>query len=250
MAKLAFAGLTDRGQVRKRNEDSWLADGEKGLFIVSDGMGGHAAGDVASRMVVDWLPRVLEEQLNDVPDFSDSRVVPGINRSFDTVNFKVREEGMKSSARAGMGATVVLAWIKGGEALVAHLGDSRAYLLSGRRMIQLTKDHSVVQQLVDLGKISPDETLYHPARGQITRCMGMPQEAHPDVRRISLGVGDRLLLCSDGLTGMLDDEEIARLLVRHKDLDEAAHRLVEAANEKGGVDNIAVIVASRLEEEG
>jgi protein phosphatase len=242
MTKIIYAGLTDQGRVRKRNEDSWTADAGQGLFIVSDGMGGHAAGDLASKMVVELLPKLLRHQLKYVLDLSDARAAQQIIWALNKVNDQVREEGVRAAARVGMGATVVLTLIRRGQALIAHLGDSRAYLLHQGVLTQLTHDHSAIQRLIDRGKITPEQAIDHPARGQITRCIGMPFRVEPDLRLVELNPGDRLLLCTDGLTGMVTDEEITRLLLGNPNPRWGCQALIDAANAAGGIDNIAVIL--------
>ena len=158
----------------------------------------------------------------------------------------VRNESSQNSGIFGMGATVVLCLIRGNQALFAHMGDSRAYLLREKHLERLTTDHSVVQLLIEAGKIAPEEVATHPARAQITRYIGMKDEALPELRVINLVPGDCLLLCTDGLTNMLDSQTITKVLCTHPDLESACHALVDAANEAGGKDNITVIVVNCL----
>lgn len=242
MPEITCAGLTDQGRIRKRNEDSIYTDPDQGLFIVSDGMGGHAAGDVASQMVVQILPKLIHKEMQAIQDLSDPKTIKHLWRALTYLNDEVRKEGMKKSARNGMGATVVLLLIRGPKALIAHMGDSRLYLLRKKHLIQLTKDHSIVQQLIDAGKITPAEAAVHPARSQITNCIGMPRLSPPGAHLLNIAPGDRFLLCSDGLTGMVRNEGIAGLLNEIRDIHTACQALVDAANVAGGIDNIAVVL--------
>ena len=243
MPKLTCAGLTDRGRLRKRNEDNLYTNPDQGMFIVSDGMGGHAAGDVASGIVVKRLPELLLLKPKDLEDLSASKAVKHILTALNLLNHYVLEEGRKEASRTGMGATVVLLLIRRTKALVVHMGDSRAYLLRQKHLIQLTKDHSIIQEMIDAGKLTREEAAFHPARSQITNCIGMPHFSRPGTQLLSLAPGDRFLLCSDGLTGMVPDQNIASLLLEHSDPKAACGALVHAANTAGGVDNIAVVVA-------
>ncbi|KWT90924.1 Stp1/IreP family PP2C-type Ser/Thr phosphatase [Candidatus Magnetominusculus xianensis] len=236
------AGLSDKGHVRKRNEDSLMLDNEYGLYIVSDGMGGHAAGDMASKMVVEILPTLLQRNLRNIKSLQSPQVEEGLTLAFTELNDQVRMQSKSKAGMSGMGATVVLAMFKDDLALIAHMGDSRAYLLRSGSFAQLTIDHSVVQVLIDSGEITSAQAVKHPARGKITRCIGMTGEVMPDIRVAKTFPGDRYLLCSDGLTGMVDDDTIVKILNKHKNIETACIELVAAANSAGGVDNITVVL--------
>ncbi len=237
------AGLSDRGRVRDENDDSWCIAPEDGLLLVSDGMGGRAGGRVASKIVVEALPELLRERPGEVKDLMTREAREGIEAAVADLSRQLRQQTRDAPGLEGMGATVVLALVRGSHALIAHLGDSRAFLLREERLRQLTRDHGVVQLLLDAGEIESAEAVEHPARGQLTRYVGMDGEALPDFRLLDLEPEDRLLLCTDGLTGMLGDEEIAGLLERAGKPDEACWNLVDAANRSGGADNVTALVA-------
>jgi serine/threonine protein phosphatase PrpC len=243
MTEINFAGLTDQGHVRQRNEDHWCADPQLGLFIVSDGMGGHPAGDVASKLIVEHLPGLLKQRLSKTPKPQEAERVDLISESVIALNQQLRSESIDRFGITGMGATVVFTLLYAENAYIGHLGDSRAYLFRTSSLMALTHDHSVIQYLLDVGVIRPEEAIFHPARGQITHYVGMEGDASPVVSRLVPTPGDRLLLCSDGLTNMLPETEIAVLLASYVSPESACQALVEAANEAGGEDNITVIVA-------
>ena len=232
---------SDRGRVRQENEDACLVAPERGLFVVSDGMGGHQAGAAASRIVTNVLPTLLERELG-WDQLSSERVRRSLTRAVRELSGQLREEAKKRPDLAGMGATVALALLAGRHAHIAHLGDSRAYLFRRGRLQQLTADHTVTAALLHLGEIEEKDALGHPARHRLTRYVGMEGEALPDLRVVELRVGDRLLLCSDGLTGMVPDRRIAQVLRRQRTPEEACEALVAAANAAGGRDNVSAIV--------
>lgn len=239
---LRWAGLSDRGRVRERNEDRWSAHADLGLFIVSDGMGGRPAGEVASEVVVAALPTLVAHHFGADPDLDAPDAPQRLRTVLTELSADLREGSQDTPRLAGMGATAVVALVSQATALIAHVGDSRAYLLNVRGLHRLTRDHSLAQALIDAGAITDQQAAGHPARGQLTRHMGMVGEALPDARRVALEPDDRLLLCSDGLTGMLDDARIQAILDRSPEPQHACRTLVEAANEAGGTDNITVLV--------
>ncbi len=235
--RIEAAASSDCGRVRENNEDAWFLDVERGIFIVADGLGGHAGGEVASRMAVSTLPSLLSE----CPPPEDPDTVRTVSEAVLRTNRIICDEGMRRPHLAGMGSTLVLALIRGCRLVLAHVGDSRAYLLRGGNLQHLTRDHSIVQELLDARRITQEQAAMHPARAVVTRCLGIPGDAEPEIRCMALQEGDRLLLCTDGLTNMLPDEDIAALLARRLP-DAACEALVAAANEAGGEDNITVVV--------
>ena len=242
MSPVTFAGLTDVGRVREQNEDNWTADADQGLFIVSDGIGGHFAGALASRVVVETLPGLLRDRLARIKTLGGSKAKACVKAALCELSNRLYQQAHDEPGLDGMGATVVLALVRGSQALIAHMGDSRAYLYRDDLFEQLTRDHSIVQLLVDNDEICPEDAATHPAHGQITRYVGMEGESLPDVRLVKLRSGDRLLLCTDGLTGMLSDERILKLLIENAEPGSACRQLIDAGNEAGGRDNISVIV--------
>ncbi|MGH4010995.1 MAG: Stp1/IreP family PP2C-type Ser/Thr phosphatase [Pseudonocardiaceae bacterium] len=244
MTALRWAGLSDRGRVRERNEDRWSVDVDLGLFVVSDGMGGRPAGEVASEVVVATLPTLVATHLGATPDPAAPDATQQLRTALAELSVGLREGSQDTPRLAGMGATAVVALVRQATALIAHVGDSRAYLWREGSLDRLTRDHSLAQELVDAGAITGEQAADHPARGQLTRHIGMLGEVSPDVRRITLYPADRLLLCSDGLTGMVDDARIRMILDGCPDPDRACRALIEAANEAGGTDNITVLVVT------
>lgn len=238
--EVEHAALTDCGRVRRQNEDNWSADPAAGLYVVSDGLGGHAAGELASKIVVETLPLLLQQRLP--PAGSLAGATETVREALRELSRAVYRQTQREPALEGMGATVVLAVVRHASALIAHVGDSRAYRFRGGVLERLTRDHSLVQILVDYGEITPEEATRHPARGCVTRSVGMLGDPLPECRLVDLHPGDRLLLCSDGLVGMVDDAEICDILATGGSLDAVCHRLIDAANDAGGRDNITVLL--------
>jgi protein phosphatase len=239
------ATATDIGRVRRENQDAVLLDDKQGLFLLADGMGGGPAGALAARLSVERFPIVLEHELDAnrrQGSASDQTISVALNRSLAVLSTEVRQRGDADPALIGMGAAVVVLVLNGDRAYVANLGDSRAYLLRDNQLQQLTADHNLAALLVRLQEIRPEDFATHPARNRLTQYVGMDGEVEPDSQKLVLKQGDRLLLCSDGLTGMLDDAAILRILGRTTDTTKACEALVAAANDAGGRDNISVMV--------
>lgn len=245
MTALRCAGLSDRGRVRGRNEDRWSADANLGLFIVSDGLGGRPAGEVAAEIVVATLPTLIATYFSDAPDLATPDATQRIRLALAELNADLLEGSQETPRLAGMGATAVVALVRHATALIAHLGDSRAYLWHEHSLRRLTRDHSLAQALLDTGEITEQDLADHPARHQLIRHLGKDGEVLPEARRITLCPADRLLLCSDGLTRMLDDARLQMILNRYPDPVHACRALIEAANEAGGTDNITALVIIR-----
>lgn len=240
--ELQYGAATDVGLVRTVNEDSYLA--APPVFVVADGMGGHQGGDVASRIVVEEFRRIAEEGYP--ADQGTEAVTSALVQSQSRIREYGEEQRNHSLTRWYAGTTAVVALLveDAGEEkwLLANLGDSRIYRLSGERLEQVSVDHSVVQELIDTGVITPDEAAHHPERHVITRALGGPDGAEPDFFLLPLRSAERILLCSDGITTMLADEEIESILLSRTDPRDAADDLVAAAVSAGGEDNATAVV--------
>jgi len=244
MRRRGYAGVTRRGRVRKTNEDAWLADPALGLFIVADGMGGHAAGALAAQVVVNALPLLVRQAFGTTETLGRADAVERLAAALAMLSNRLRKESEGRPGLSGMGATVVVALVRGGRALIGHMGDSRAYLFRGGLLGQLTTDHSLVSLLLEHGQIDAEEAAVHPARGQLTRYVGMRGEALPEAQSVELRPGDRLVLCSDGLTNMVTDAEMRAILSEDLTPSRTCRRLAAAANDAGGMDNISVVVVA------
>lgn len=240
-------GASDKGRVRDLNEDSFCLhgfDGQEplGFCILSDGMGGHNAGEVASQRTVQFA---AEELIRD-KSFMEA---PGLlNQAVKTANERVYQMAMANQSQYGMGATLVAACICPDEAYIANVGDSRAYAYRKGELIQITKDHSIVEEMVANGTITKEEARNHPQRNIITRAIGADQETEADIFEYDYYAGDVLLLCSDGLSSMLTDEEIKEVVSGNTDAKTMVRLLIEAANDRGGRDNITVICIRFIQE--
>ena len=241
---VSAAVLSSLGKVRANNQDKSFLDTEKGLFIVSDGMGGAQAGEVAAQLVATILPRMIHVRLASESNPHSQTVRSWLRQDMLSLSKEMNLKTAGNPLADGMGATVVLALVLGERAFVAHAGDSRAYLFRGKKLAQLTEDHSVVSLLLRAGEITEEQARVHAARGQLTRFMGMKEEVYGDVKTVRLRSGDRLLLCTDGLTEMVSDDQIADLLTRYPAPNDACDWLVRAANEAGGKDNVTALVVN------
>src|SRR5258706_6715514 len=237
-------GLTDVGRKRRHNEDAYLLDVERGLFVVADGMGGHAAGEVASRITVESIQEFIagteEEHENTWPFGFNNRYSLEGNRlttAVEKANEKVMRAVQNRPELKGMGTTVVAALFDEDRVTLVHVGDSRAYLFRGHELKRLTDDHSWVQEQVNAGILSEDEAKSHPLKNVVTRALGGAAHVSVDLIEVPTQPGDRVLLCSDGLTGMVTDEEIADACANSGSLDITVRSLVDTANDRGGVDN-------------
>jgi protein phosphatase len=226
------AGKTDAGRKRRRNEDTFVL--EPPLFAVADGMGGAQAGEVASRLAAAAF-REFHEADELAPPERVSAIVQEANR-------RIYDRARSDAEVSGMGTTVTAALVRSGQVTIGHVGDSRAYRLRGGRLEQLTEDHSLVADLMRSGRLTPEEAEAHPQRSVITRALGTDPEVDVDTMVVEASPGDVFLLCSDGLTTMVSDEDIVELIARSKSLEQAARALVKAANRSGGEDNITVVL--------
>lgn len=238
--------LTDVGMKREVNQDYVYTSEEKvgnlpNLFIVADGMGGHNAGDYASRFTTECVVSEIEKSREKNP-------IKLIRYAIETANSALREKAVEMVDHAGMGTTIVAATIIDDYLYVANVGDSRLYLVDDD-ISQITRDHSLVEEMVRAGKIDRDEARVHPDKNKITRAVGGADDIKVDFFDMKLKAGDMILMCTDGLTNMVDDEEIRRIMKASEDVAGAAEDLVAAANRNGGRDNIGVVVIEPICEE-
>lgn len=241
MVVIKYAGQTDLGCVRKKNEDNWMGDPELGLYVVADGMGGQLGGGMASKIVVEVLPPLVRKEFAEITDLANPAAPQQLLDVLGYLSNHLRDGSKDEPGLSGMGSTVIMLLVCGSKALIGQMGDSRAYLLRNRKLKQLTTDHTIIQLLIESGDITPAEATTHPARGQLTRYVGMEGEPLPEAQLLDLYPGDRLLLCSDGLTGMLSEQEILGILRKRLVPKTICKRLVEAAKRAGGKDNITVV---------
>jgi len=250
VTRLAVKAATDRGLKREHNQDSyacWIPDAPEVLerqgvlLVVADGMGGARAGDVASRLAV--------ETVVDSYQRAQGSVLTALSQAIEAANEKVYGENLRDPSLVGMGTTCTSAVIHGAALFLAHVGDSRAYLVGAGGIRQLTRDHSLVAYLVEEKSLTPEEARVDPRRNLVTRSLGLTSGVEVDAFEFELRLrtGDTLLLCSDGLHGVVDDSDLARA-VHGRDLDVACRELIALANRAGGPDNITAVLA-RLEEE-
>lgn len=250
MARLVFASRTDTGKVRSANQDATFNDPARGLFVLADGMGGRPGGALAADIVVKTLPVILARMIDDPRRLGGKELADTIRRALGVLSDTVRESGARTPGYNGMGATVVIfAMAADGTAAVGNLGDARIYLAREGKVSLLTRDHSVTQILVESGELSEEAARTHPSRSQLTRYVGMLEDPLPDVAIVPLAPGDRFLLCSDGLSGEIEEKNLSALLTRFVDPDVAARELIAAALEAGGKDNVTVTVIDWRSEE-
>jgi len=238
----SWAAVTDPGKSRPENEDAFLADPETGLFVVSDGMGGHRGGAIASCIISEDLPVMIENALDRLKVGTTRTVRSLLEKAIAEQSRQLQLEGTSETGYEDMGATLVIVLLRRKRCFVANVGDSRAYRLRSGRFTQLTRDHSVVSELIERGHITPDEAPDHAASGQLTRYIGMEEKVRSHVRSFAVKKGDRILLCTDGLTDMVGDRDIAGVLKTQADPQTACKSLVAAANRAGGHDNITALV--------
>lgn len=236
--RIAAGAFSDVGRVREVNEDAHLVDDRLALFAIADGMGGHQGGEVASWTAIEALR---------------AAVAGGqpINDAVQQANAAVLERAAGDPALEGMGTTMTAAVVAGGRRLLlGHVGDSRAYLWRDGELSRLTEDHSLVEELVREGRLTREQAETHPQKAIVTRALGVDSAIDVDVYSVEVEPGDRVLLCSDGLTDMVRERDIERLLAGEPDPQRAAERLVDEANEAGGVDNVTVVVLDVIEVSG
>jgi PPM family protein phosphatase len=240
---LEACSATHKGRVRAVNEDAVVFLPEKGFFAVADGMGGGLAGGETAKAVACLMPSVIERIQHALPrDAAPSRVGKQFRRKLKKVSDSISEKGNKGFGLI-YGTTFSATWFVGNSVVIVNIGDSRVYILrDNQHLRQITKDHTVINILLKSGEITSEEAVSHPARGQLTRYIGMPPPALPDIHIKTIEPGDRILLCSDGLTSMLSNQEIVHLLKTDCTPEDICNMLIIKANGNGGKDNTSVIV--------
>jgi serine/threonine protein phosphatase PrpC len=249
--RLGFA--SNVGKVRSVDEDALLAmeiqtaylsePRTRLLLIVADGMGGHRRGDVASRTAVRVVASTMIPLLTSEENIPRATYDRALRAAIGNANHAIIEESRRHQEMEGMGTTLSLAVVDGRHLHVANVGDSRTYIINEREILQVTRDHSLVQELVDRGELAPEEARHHPRKNVITMALGVYEEVTPDIGTLTTEPGDLVLLCCDGLINHVDDEQIHRVVLEARDPQNACETLVALANKGGGTDNISVIVA-------
>ena len=234
--------LTDIGHARAINEDSYYAPAKGEEFCcVADGMGGHQAGEVASALAADIFAHKMRDKNVPLPE--------RLRRAVESANSAIFERASANRNMSGMGTTITALAVENGEAYIAQVGDSRAYLLRDRQLQRITTDHTLVEELVNKGIITPKEARVHPKRNIITRALGTSERVNIDILNVKIQAGDRFLLCSDGLSGYVEDHDMAEILNSRMKEEEKAEYLVRAALDNGGRDNITAMLAEIGEDE-
>lgn len=249
--KFEVANASDVGCLRKYNEDSTLSNTAMGLLVLADGMGGHNAGELASAMAVtniyDFITLGFDES-ESVADQEEDGCSQLVHDAVHDANLKIYTAGQEDKLYKGMGTTVVVALLKSDSLYVSHVGDSRLYRIRDNNLQQLTQDHSLFQELIDRGIFTYKEALRSVPKNFVTKALGLNADVESDVTKITINVGDIYLLCSDGLTDIVADEDIHLILSQYNDdLMQVANKLVEIAKKNGGYDNISVVLAKVID---
>ncbi len=235
--RLDIYGLTDAGKVRTNNEDYFLLNEEKGVFVIADGMGGHNGGEIASRIAVESFWTYVQSELHE-----NSVIAQVVCNGIRQANREVFKKAQSDKTLRGMGTTMDVCFFKDAQLITFHVGDSRIYRFRGGTLQQLTTDHSFVEHLIESGEITREEAAVHPNRNVITRAVGSEPTVLIDVAEHEVASGDRYFMCTDGLSNLVSDSEIAEVLNSNIPLKEQAERLISIANEKGGTDNSTVLI--------
>jgi protein phosphatase len=262
MAKILSCGITDIGQRRQRNEDSYLVNDKLGLYIVADGMGGHAGGEFASKIAVSTVEEIIRGEDREKSKVQDNHYLDTAEGEQQSMGGGVEQERLKDAINRagnmivrrayeepelkGMGTTATVMQVVDGKAYFAHVGDSRAYCVRDGQIIQITEDHSLVHEQLKSGLITEEEAKTHQLKNIITRSVGVQEEVEVDTIVWQLQKDDLYLMCSDGLSNMIDDDEIGEVIGKG-DVEQGARELVDLANDRGGDDNITLILLKVLE---
>lgn len=241
---LTFAAATHQGLVRSKNEDAFAVIDDSSLphaLILADGMGGHRKGELASRLAVEYIDKHLRQELARTDD--PQQLISLMVELIEKANVKVYLGSLEEETNHGMGTTLTAAVFLPRHLLLVHVGDCRAYLLREGVLVQLTEDHTLVQEMLSAGSLTPDETAQHPRRNVLTRALGVPEYVQPDHLTLPLQGDDRVLLCSDGLHGHVADPVIENIMKKSKNPEQLVAQLTEQALQSGGEDNITVMAA-------
>jgi PPM family protein phosphatase len=248
--RVRFSGATNIGRKRDHNEDNIYLPTDARLAIVADGMGGHAFGEVASKLAVETVLHYFQEtadaQTITWPYKVDRDTRGDVNRMATSImlaNLEIFERAQRDPRCKGMGTTVVAMYFLDDTAVIGHVGDSRVYRLRDRELTQLTEDHSLINDYIKMKRVTRDEAESWPHKNVIVRALGMKESVQVDILTEQPRVGDCYILCSDGLSGMIKDDQIGHIVASERDLDRATDRLIDAANDEGGIDNISVVLA-------
>jgi PPM family protein phosphatase len=251
--RVRFAGETNIGLKRQHNEDSFFLPDADRLAIVADGMGGHASGEVASKMAVDMVAEHFKGTAEEAEltwpyklDHSDRYEANRLINGIKLANLEIYERAQREESCHGMGTTIVASFFLDDKVIVGHVGDSRVYRYRDGQLVQLTEDHSLLNDYIKMKRLSSDDAGKFPHKNVIVRALGMKESVQVDVISDPHRMGDVYLMCSDGLSGMVDDAGLAYILSGENDLDAACEQMIQAANRNGGVDNITCVLA-RLE---
>ena len=248
--RMVASGRTEVGCVRKHNEDNFLMEPDLGLFVVADGLGGHAAGEVASRIVVDkvgeFITQTAERDRTWPVEYDMAMSYDGnrLKAALLMADQGILRDIQGNPERESMGSTVVACLVQGDKATLVHVGDSRAYLVNPQGIQQVTRDHSWVAEQVENGILTPDEARHHPFRNVITQALGNGGDLDVAVQEIQVKELDRILLCSDGLSGMVQDQAIWEIMNAAPEVEAATQNLISKAMENGGEDNITVVIVA------
>jgi protein phosphatase len=252
--RIEVAGQTDVGRKRAHNEDNFAIMAEYGLYVVADGMGGHASGEIASKMAVDTLheffaataddpERTWPYKMDRAKGYEENRLITGIK----LCNLRIYEAAQRNSKQRGMGTTICTLFAVEDGVYIAHVGDSRVYRIRNEQIEQLTEDHSLLNDYKKMKKLTEEEIANFPHKNVIVRALGMKDTVKVDTRFEAPRAGDAMVLCSDGLCGPVTDEKMLEIVLGAPDLPTASHRLIENANENGGPDNITCVIARWIE---
>jgi len=241
---MKFCVKTDIGQKREQNEDNYSIIADKpGIpvsFIIADGMGGHNAGEIASKLAVDFVSDYITSNPDEFTNESD--IFDKISALLNKANLFIIENAKKNKNNSGMGTTLIVAVLLNKKLFIGHVGDSRAYLIRDEKLTQITTDHSYIEELLKSGSITKEEAENHPQKNIITRALGSFEPIEADTYLVELQNKDSFLFCTDGLTNMLNDQEIEKITVDSNDSEEVCNKLIEASIANGGEDNITVII--------